>query len=63
MNEESLLNPREAASYLTMSLAFVYKRAATGDLPTLRIGRSLRFRRSGLDAWVNAQNKKKEGEQ
>lgn len=50
-----LMTPRQAAAFLTMSLSFVYKRSAAGELPCLRLGRKLRFRRSDLEAWLNSQ--------
>lgn len=55
-HESQLLRPQEAARHITMSLSFVYKQAAAGALPCLRIGRSLRFRKDALDAWLESQN-------
>jgi excisionase family DNA binding protein len=52
-----LLTPRQAAAFLTMSLSFLYKRAAAGKIPTIRVGRSLRFRRCDLAAWIQMQSR------
>lgn len=54
------LTADEAASWLKLSRSQIYKlvhRAKKGDgipIPFLRIGASVRFRRSDLEAWLTA---------
>ena len=50
-----LLTPAECADYLGFTLSTVYTMASRRQLPSVKIGkRSLRFRRSDLDALVKA---------
>jgi excisionase family DNA binding protein len=51
-----LLTIEEAASYLRLSRAKVYSMAACGELPAVRLGRSVRVRRDRLDAWLEVQS-------
>ncbi len=43
------------AAFLRMSKSWVQKRAADGTLPTLRVGKSLRFEPEAIRAWVREQ--------
>jgi excisionase family DNA binding protein len=51
--EVGLLTIDEAAAFLRISRAKAYQMAATGDLPTVRLGRSVRVRRDRLTAWLD----------
>ena len=42
----------EVAQYLRVNPQTVYRKAKAGELPAVRIGRAIRFRRSELDAWM-----------
>ncbi len=42
----------EVAQYLRVNPQTVYRKAKAGELPALRIGRAIRFRRSELEAWL-----------
>jgi excisionase family DNA binding protein len=44
----------EVAEYLRLNPQTVYRKAKTGELPAVRIGRAIRFRRAELDAWLKA---------
>lgn len=46
----------EAATYLGYAIGTLYNKCTAGEVPHLKFGRSLRFRRSDLDAWVREQN-------
>lgn len=50
-----LLRPRDVAALLNVGRTTVYALLASGDLPAVRIGRSVRVPRDGLEAWVHAQ--------
>ena len=51
---EELLTPRETAIFLRWSLATVYSYASRRRLPSVKVGRSLRFRRTDLERLVKA---------
>ncbi len=44
----------EVAEYLRVNPQTVYRKAKVGELPAVRIGRSIRFRRSELEAWLKS---------
>ena len=54
MLESRLLKPEEAAEFLGLSLATIYSKASRRQLPTVKVGRSLRFRRGDLERIVKA---------
>jgi excisionase family DNA binding protein len=49
---DPILTPNEVADLLRMRKSWVYNAARTGELPHLRLGRSVRFRRSAIDAYL-----------
>ena len=49
---DALWDVHDVAGFLKLSASWVFKRAADGTLPTLRIGRSLRFNPEAIRAWV-----------
>lgn len=51
---ERLLKPAEAAAYLGLSVPTIYTKASRRQLPTVKVGRSLRFRRADLDKIIKA---------
>jgi len=53
MNEQ-LMTIKEVADYLNITESTIYTWAQTGKLPAFRVGRLWRFRRSDLDAWLEA---------
>jgi excisionase family DNA binding protein len=55
--EESLQDARWAHEYLDIGLNSVYILARRGELPHYRIGASVRFRKSDLDAWLEARRR------
>jgi excisionase family DNA binding protein len=44
-----------AAEYLDLTVEAVYKRARQGEIPHIRMGRSLRFDIQDLDLWMRRQ--------
>lgn len=44
------LTPTQAAEYLKVSVATVYRLTQKGTLPAFKVGRSRRYRREHLDA-------------
>lgn len=51
---------KQAARHLQMSESWLYRAAADGTVPCVRLGKGkrapLRFRKAELDAWVAAQS-------
>lgn len=50
-----VLDVIQAAAYLGVSTDTLYGYAARGFVPAFKLGNRWRFKRSRLDAWVNAQ--------
>ncbi|HWO88823.1 MAG TPA: helix-turn-helix domain-containing protein [Gemmatimonadales bacterium] len=48
------MTAKEAAEYLRVHLQTVYQWHLEGKIPAERAGRSLRFRKSELDAWLKS---------
>lgn len=50
-----LLDVEDAARYLGVARKTLYKWVEGGQVPFIRIGRLVRFRRVDLEAWVDGQ--------
>jgi excisionase family DNA binding protein len=50
---EGLLTVQEAADYLGYAKGTVYQKVSKGEIPHVKLGRSVRFRRRDLDAWAD----------
>lgn len=48
----AILTVEELASYLKVNPQTIYRRFRAGDLPGVRIGRSIRFPKELVDAWL-----------
>jgi excisionase family DNA binding protein len=53
-----LLTPGEAAAYLGLKLDTVYKKARLRELPSVKVGRSLRFDVVALNRYVEQHTRK-----
>ncbi len=51
--DKLLLKPGEVIEILQIGRSRVYEMLACGELPSLRIGRSIRIPASALQKWVN----------
>lgn len=51
---DSLLTLPEAADYLRLAKQTIYNLVNRGEIPYLKAGRQLRFRKSDLDAWLES---------
>ena len=54
---EPLLTADQVASLLSIKRSTVYELARTGQLPSIKIGRHLRFTRAMLEAALSAQGR------
>ena len=52
---DSLLTVKDAAKFLNVCEMTVYREAKAGTLPHVRIGRSIRFSKDALDAYIENQ--------
>jgi excisionase family DNA binding protein len=56
-----LLRPAEAAEAIGVSRSRVYELLASGELPSIRVGRTVRVPVAALHAWINEHLKKTSG--
>lgn len=49
-----LLNAKQAAFLLQAAVPSIYRWAESGRLPSVKVGRLLRFRRADLERWLEA---------
>jgi excisionase family DNA binding protein len=50
------MTAEEAAAYLRISRATVYKLTRDGEIPAMQIGSQWRFRRDLIDEWLREQS-------
>jgi predicted DNA-binding transcriptional regulator AlpA len=58
LDSNVLLNEREVAKQLKMSVAWLRKMRyakSGGGIPYVKLGGAVRYRQSAVDAWVSAQ--------
>jgi excisionase family DNA binding protein len=55
--DESLITVKEVADYLKLKEQTVYLLARQNKIPSLKVGGSLRFKKSQIDAWLAAAPK------
>ncbi|WP_223662895.1 helix-turn-helix domain-containing protein [Pseudobacillus badius] len=58
MIERQTMTAQETADYLGVSKDLVYNMVKTGELPAVRIGRRILFRREALERWMQMQEMK-----
>jgi excisionase family DNA binding protein len=62
MADEILTLP-EVAQLLKVAEKTVYGMAQKGELPAFKVGGQWRFRRTDLDAWIDAKTRRAAGEE
>ena len=62
MSQETLLNVKQVAEYLQLKESTIYSWAQDAKIPAIKIGRTWRFRRTDLDAWLERHLKDEEDE-
>lgn len=55
--EKLLLKPMEVAEILRIGRSHVYELLATGELPSIRVGRCIRVSKRSLEKWISKQEK------
>lgn len=53
--DDRLLSVEEVAAYLNLAVGTIYNRVSRNEIPHVKLGRSVRFRRTDIDAWVESQ--------
>jgi len=53
MEQDVLLNVKQVAQYLQLKPSTIYSWAQQGKIPAFKIGRTWRFRRTDLEAWLD----------
>lgn len=53
--ESKLLNARDVARVLQISISFAYQLMRTGQIPTVRLGRAVRVRPQDLNKYVSSR--------
>ena len=55
LEEPLLMRVEEASRYLSLGRTKTYELLAQGEIPSIRLGRSLRVPREALRSWIQAQ--------
>ncbi len=56
--EKDLLRPRDVARRLGLSIPHVYTLAAAGTLPSIKLGKAVRFRPADVDRFIRDHRRK-----
>ena len=56
-NNEQMMTPRDVAKLLNVSLRMVYIWLARKDIPSIKIGRVVRIRKSELEAFLDGHSR------
>jgi excisionase family DNA binding protein len=55
-SNEPLMNAEEVGEYLGLTKGTIYQKVSKGEIPFLKLGHTVRFRRSEIDQWIEKQN-------
>jgi len=58
---DQILTVKDVADYLKVNERTVYRMAASAKLPAFKVGASWRFKKEGIDAWIEQQNNQNRG--
>ena len=53
---DEVLTAEELAAYLKVDVQTVYRKFRAGEIPGVRIGRAVRFKREVVDSWLRASS-------
>ncbi|MGI6367643.1 MAG: helix-turn-helix domain-containing protein [Anaerolineae bacterium] len=63
MSQEALLNVKQVAEYLQLKESTIYSWAQDNKIPAIKIGRTWRFRRTDIEAWLEWHRQESRGEE
>lgn len=55
-NQDAILTPKQLANHLQTSRQWVYERVSLGEIPHIKVGKYLRFKKSDIDNWIKFQS-------
>ena len=55
---DSVMTAEEVAEWLGLSVETIYRKARSGEMPALRIGRRWRFLRGALQRWARGEGER-----
>jgi excisionase family DNA binding protein len=50
--DDSFFDTKEVSRYLKIPMGTIYKLSQKGEIPSVKIGKQLRFRKSSIDKWI-----------
>lgn len=50
--QERLMTAEQVANYLGIAVGTVYNKVSRNEIPYVKVGRSVRFRRAAIDGWM-----------
>ena len=56
-NDHDILSLEELCKYLKLTKSTIYKLTQRGEIPSSRIGKQLRFRRSRIEEWLDQRER------
>lgn len=54
--EDTIFDVKDLAGYLRVSPKWIYERTHLKEIPHIKIGGQLRFRKRDIDKWLNSYN-------
>lgn len=54
-----ILSLNELSKYLRIPKSTLYKLSESGKIPSFKVGKQLRFRKSTIDNWITKEEKRK----
>ena len=57
--EKDLIRPRDVGRKLGLSTPHVYTLAAAGEIPSIKLGRAVRFRPADVEAFIRDHRRRK----
>ena len=52
-----LMTAKELAEYMQLNPLTVYRKVKGGEIPCIRLGRSIRFKKEQIDEWLEEETK------
>ncbi len=53
---QEIMTVKQLAGYLQLNELTIYKRARLGEIPAVKVGRALRFKKDIIDKWLEIES-------
>lgn len=53
---QEVMTAKQLADYLQLNELTIYKRVRLGEIPAVKVGRALRFKKDIIDKWLDAES-------